>query len=59
MSVDASTVSAVVAVLNVAFTIVGGSFFAGGLSGKIKRIETDVKETKGLLVTSAVEAVLQ
>lgn len=51
MAVDASTVSAVVAALNIAITIGGGGFFAGVLTGKVKRIETDVRETKGLLVT--------
>lgn len=56
MTIDASTVAAIVAVLNIAITIGGGGFFAGVLTGKVKRIETDVKETKALLVTSAVEA---
>lgn len=56
MPFDASIVSAAIAALNIVLTIGGGGFFAGVLTGKIKRIETDVKETKGLLVTSAVEA---
>lgn len=56
MTADASTVAAIVAVINVAITVGGGGFCAGVLTGKIKRIETDIKETKGLLVTSAVEA---
>ena len=56
MAVDASTVAAVVAALNIVLTIGGGGFFAGVITGKVKRIETDVRETKVLLVTSAVEA---
>jgi len=56
MIIDAGTVAAGVAALNLVLTIGGGSFFAGKLTGKIQRIETDVRETKGLLITSAVEA---
>jgi hypothetical protein len=56
MNVDAGTIAAGVAALNLVLTIGGGGFFAGILTGKVKRIETDVRETKGLLVTSAVEA---
>jgi hypothetical protein len=56
MIVDAGTIAAGVAALNLVLTVGGGGFFAGKLTGKIQRIETDVRETKGLLVTSAVEA---
>jgi hypothetical protein len=56
MIIAAGTVAAGVAALNLVLTIGGGVFFAGKLTGKIQRIETDVKETKGLLITSAVEA---
>jgi hypothetical protein len=56
MNIDAGTVAVSVAVLNIAVTVGGGGFFAGVLTGKVKRIETDVAETKSLLVTSAVEA---
>jgi hypothetical protein len=56
MNIDASTVAAIVAAFNMVLTIGGGGFFAGMLTGKVKRIEIDVKETKVLLVTSAVEA---
>ena len=56
MPIDASILAAAVAVLNVVITIGGGGFSLGILTGKIRRIETDVRETKGLLVTSAVEA---
>ena len=54
--IDASTIAAGVAVFNVVLTIGGGSFLAGGLMGKVKHIEAEVKEFKGLLITSAVEA---
>lgn len=56
MTIDAATVAVAVALLNLALTAGGGGFFAGKLTGKVQRIETDVRETKGLLVTSAVEA---
>jgi hypothetical protein len=56
MNIDAGTVAAIVAALNLVLTIGGGGYFAGKLSGKVQRIERDVSETKGLLVTSAVEA---
>jgi hypothetical protein len=56
MDIDAGTVAAGVAALNLVLTIGGGGFFAGKLTGKIQRIEIDVQETKGLLITSAVEA---
>jgi hypothetical protein len=56
MIVDAGTVAAGVAALNLVLTVGGGGFFAGILTGKVKRIEKDVGETKSLLVTSAVEA---
>lgn len=56
MDVDAGTIAASVAALNLVLTVGGGGFFAGKLTGKIQRIETDIRETKGLLVTSAVEA---
>jgi hypothetical protein len=56
MDIDAGTVAAGVAALNLVLTVGGGGFFAGILTGRVGRIETDVKETKGLLVTSAVEA---
>jgi hypothetical protein len=56
MDIDAGTVAAAVAALNLVLTVGGGGFFAGKLTGKIQRIETDIRETKGLLVTSAVEA---
>jgi hypothetical protein len=56
MIIDAGTVAALVAALNLVLTVGGGGFFAGKLTGKVQRIETDVRETKGLLVTSAVEA---
>jgi hypothetical protein len=56
MNIDASTITLAAVFLNIGLTIGGGGFFAGVLTGKVKRIETDVRETKGLLVTSAVEA---
>jgi hypothetical protein len=56
MNVDASTVAAIVAILNIALTIGGGGFLAGRITGKVNRIETDVRETRSLLITSAVEA---
>lgn len=56
MNLDASTLAATIAALNIVLTIGGGGFFIGVLTGKMRRIETDVRETKGLLVTSAVEA---
>lgn len=56
MDIDAGVVATGVAALNLVLTIGGGGFFFGALAGKVKRIETDVRETKGLLVTSAVES---
>ena len=56
MTADAALIAAAVALINLVLTIGGGGFFAGKLSGKIQRIETDIRETKGLLITSAVEA---
>jgi hypothetical protein len=56
MNIDASIVAAAIAAFNLVLTMGGGGFFAGKLTGKVQRIETDVRETKGLLVTSAVEA---
>lgn len=56
MNLDGSTIAAAVALINLVLTIGGGGYYAGKLSGKIQRIETDIRETKGLLVTSAVEA---
>lgn len=56
MDIEAGTVAAGIAALNLVLTVGGGGFFFGALTGKVKRIETDVRETKGLLVTSAVEA---
>jgi hypothetical protein len=56
MIVDASTIAIAGIALNIVLTAGGGGFFAGILTTKVRRIETDVRETKGLLVTSAVEA---
>lgn len=56
MTEDAGIVAAAVGALNIVLTIGGGGFFMGMLTGKIKRIEKDVSETKKLLVSSAVEA---
>lgn len=53
--IDAATVVVAGVALNIVITVGGGGFFYGKLTGKVDRIEKDVGETKGLLVTSAVE----
>lgn len=53
----------IMGMINLAFIIGGGFFFTGRLTGrldvqdtKITVIERDVRDTKGLLVTAAVDA---
>lgn len=56
MNVDAGTVAVIAGGLNLVITVGGGGYFMGVLTGKIKRIEEDISETKILLVSSAVAA---
>jgi len=56
MNIDPGAVAAVIGIANIALTVGGGGYFMGVLTGKVRRIETDVSETKKLLITSAVEA---
>lgn len=63
MNIDAATVGVLFGAVNTVVMIGGGFFFMGRLTGrldiqdvKIARIESDVHETKGLLVSAAVDA---
>lgn len=63
MNIDAGTIAAVVAGLNVAITLVGGGIAYGRVSTRLdshdadtKRMEHSLDEVRKLLISSAVEA---
>lgn len=63
MNVDAGTVAAIVALFNIAVTLIGGGIAYGRVTSRLdahdvetKRIENSLHELRNVLVNSAVEA---
>lgn len=53
---DAGTIAAAVAGFNILVTVGTACFFVGAFKGRLDRVETDVHETRALLVSAAVDA---
>ena len=56
MTVDTTVLAAAIGVVNTVVMIGGGFYMMGGLNARLKRVENDVRDTKGLVVSAAVDA---